>query len=357
MIWLAILLLAVGLVLLTYGADLFVKGASRIANALGISPLIIGLTLVAFGTSAPELAVSLKAVWAGETDVTIGNVVGSNILNILLILGLASVLTPLVVKRSLARKDLPFLIAVSALMWFFSRDFNIAIWEGIILFLLLNTYMFFLYLSHQKDKKAELMHELHLDDEELESEKTNPQYLKNTAFVAIGIALLVFGSDLMVNNAVEIAAALGMSTLLISLTVVAIGTSLPEIATSVVAAYKGEGDIAVGNIVGSNLFNILLVLGLSAILSPAGIQLDQQAFYFDIPVMLAITVLCLPFFISHENISKIEGAFFLAFYLIYTVALIGVSTKAAWIEHIYFVLIPVLALLIAYIVQSFRKKV
>jgi cation:H+ antiporter len=172
----------------------------------------------------------------------------------------------------------------------------------------------------------------------------------------IGIALLVFGSDLMVNNAVEIAASLGMSTLLISLTIVAIGTSLPEIATSVVAAYRGEGDIAVGNIVGSNLFNILLVLGLSAILSPAGIQLDQQAFYFDIPVMFAITILCFPFFISHENISKIEGAFFLSFYIIYTIALVGVSTKASWLTFIYIPLIPILLLLIAYIIKSFQKQ-
>jgi cation:H+ antiporter len=311
---------------------------------------------VAFGTSAPELAVSLKAVFSGQTDVTIGNIVGSNILNVLLILGLAAVFTPLAVKRSLAVKDLPFMIAVSGLTWFFSRDFAISRWEGIVLFGLFNSYMAFLYFSHKNQKADALKQELQLEEVELDTDKEQPNWLKNIAFVILGIGMLVFGSDRMVENAVFIAQALGMSTLLISLTVVAIGTSLPEIATSVVAAIRGEGDIAVGNIVGSNLFNILLVLGLSATVSPANITLDAQAFNFDIPVMFGVALLCLPFFLTSSEISKGEGFFYLAFYVLYTVALIALSLKLAWFGSLIYILYGLLGLLVLYIVRSIRSQ-
>lgn len=330
--YLEIGLLIVGLILLTFGADWFVKGASKIATVLGIPPLIIGLTLVAFGTSAPELAVSLKGVFSGETDVTIGNVVGSNILNVLLILGLAAAITPLAVKRSLARIDVPFLIVVSGLMWFFTSDLIVTRLEGVILFVLFNAYMAFLYFTNKGKKDSDIVHELHLDDPELAKEKENPHWVKNGGFILIGIAMLISGSDLMVNNAIIIAKALGMSTLLISLTIVAIGTSLPEIATSVIAAIRGEGDIAVGNIIGSNLFNILLVLGLSATIAPSGIGLDKQALNFDIPVMFGVALLCLPFFLSKGNISRKEGAIFLSYYVLYTVGLIAITIQPQWLS-------------------------
>jgi cation:H+ antiporter len=335
-------LLIVGLVLLTVGADWFVKGASKIATVLGIPPLIIGLTLVAFGTSAPELAVSLKGVFAGETDVTIGNVVGSNILNVLLILGLAAVITPLTVKRSLAKIDVPFLVFVSGLMWFFCSDLVVTRFEGVILFGLLNAYMVFLYFNNKGKKENELLHELHLDDPEIAEEKDHPHWVKNALYIIVGVTMLIFGSDLMVNNAISIAKVLGMSTLLISLTIVAIGTSLPEIATSVIAAIRGEGDIAVGNIIGSNLFNILLVLGLSATIAPSGIGLDQQAINYDIPVMVGVAVLCFPFFLSKGNLSRKEGSIFLAFYVVYTAALISITVQPSWftiIKPIFYVLL------------------
>lgn len=335
--WLQVLLLSIGLVLLTYGAEWFVKGASRMASALGIPSLIIGLTLVAFGTSAPELAVSLKGVFAGQTDVTIGNVVGSNILNVLLILGLAAVITPLAVQKKLAVKDVPFMIAVSALMWWFSNDLVISLLEGVVLFSLLNGYMFSLYLSYRKQKKADAaIGEFSVADSLLEEEKENPHWLKNISLVLLGASMLVGGSELMVTNAIEIAQFLGMSTLLISLTIVAIGTSLPEIATSVIAAIRGEGDIAVGNIVGSNLFNILLVLGLSAIIAPDGIALNRQAFDFDIPFMFWIAVLCLPFFYTHHHIHKAEGFFFLSFYVLYTLFLIAHNLYPSWETALYY---------------------
>lgn len=327
-------LLIVGLVLLTIGADWFVKGASKIATVLGIPPLIIGLTLVAFGTSAPELAVSLKGVFSGETDVTIGNVVGSNILNVLLILGLASIITPLTVKRTLAIIDVPFLIAVSGAMWYFSSDLIVTRLEGVILFGLFNAYMAFLYFSNKGKKDSDIVQELHLDDPELAKEKENPHWAKNAAFIFIGIAMLILGSDLMVNNAIVIAKTLGMSTLLISLTIVAIGTSLPEIATSVIAAIRGEGDIAVGNIIGSNLFNILLVLGLSATIAPTGIGLNKQALNFDIPVMFGVALLCLPFFLSKGYLSRKEGAIFLSYYVVYTLGLIAITIIPEWLVYL-----------------------
>lgn len=352
-------LLILGLVLLTVGADWFVKGASKIATVLGIPPLIIGLTLVAFGTSAPELAVSLKGVFSGETDVTIGNVVGSNILNVLLILGLASVITPLVVKRSLAKIDVPFLIVTSALMWYFSYDLNVTRLEGIILFVLFNAYMAFLYLNNKGNKNNDLLQELHLDEAEISEEKEHPHWIKNSVFIVVGITMLILGSDLMVNNAIIIAKVLGMSTLLISLTIVAIGTSLPEIATSVIAAIRGEGDIAVGNIIGSNLFNILLVLGLSATLAPTGIGLDQQAINFDIPVMFGVAVLCLPFFLSKGELSRKEGAIFLAYYVVYTIGLVAMTIQPQWLAFItpvFYVLLVFTALDVAYNTFSSLKK-
>lgn len=352
-------LLILGLVLLTVGADWFVKGASKIATVLGIPPLIIGLTLVAFGTSAPELAVSLKGVFSGETDVTIGNVVGSNILNVLLILGLASVITPLVVKRSLAKIDVPFLIVTSALMWYFSYDLNVTRLEGIIMFVLFNAYMAFLYLNNKGKKNNDLLQELHLDEAEISEEKEHPHWIKNSVFIVVGITMLILGSDLMVNNAIIIAKVLGMSTLLISLTIVAIGTSLPEIATSVIAAIRGEGDIAVGNIIGSNLFNILLVLGLSATLAPTGIGLDQQAINFDIPVMFGVAVLCLPFFLSKGELSRKEGAIFLAYYVVYTIGLVAMTIQPQWLAFItpvFYVLLVFTALDVAYNTFSSLKK-
>lgn len=352
-------LLILGLVLLTVGADWFVKGASKIATVLGIPPLIIGLTLVAFGTSAPELAVSLKGVFSGETDVTIGNVVGSNILNVLLILGLASVITPLVVKRSLAKIDVPFLIVVSGSMWYFCSDLNVTRLEGIILFVFFNAYMAFLYLNNKGKKNNDLLQELHLDDAEISEEKQHPHWVKNSVFIVVGITMLILGSDLMVNNAIIIAKVLGMSTLLISLTIVAIGTSLPEIATSVIAAIRGEGDIAVGNIIGSNLFNILLVLGLSATLAPTGIGLDQQAINFDIPVMFGVAVLCLPFFLSKGELSRKEGAIFLAYYVVYTIGLVAMTIQPQWLAFItpvFYVLLVVTVLDVAYNTFSSLKK-
>jgi cation:H+ antiporter len=351
-------LLIVGLVLLTVGADWFVKGASRIATTLGIPPLIIGLTLVAFGTSAPELAVSLKGVFSGETDVTIGNVVGSNILNVLLILGLASVITPLAVKRSLARVDVPFLIAVSGLMWYFCSDLMVTMVEGIILFSLLNAYLLFLYFSNKGKKNTDFLHEIQLDNQEFEQEKVHPHWAKNLVYILVGITMLVFGSDLMVNNAISIAKVLDMSTLLISLTIVAIGTSLPEIATSVIAALRGEGDIAVGNIIGSNLFNILLVLGLSATIAPSGIGLDQQAINFDIPVMFGVALLCLPFFLSKGDLSKKEGAIFLSYYVVYTAGLIAITIQPQWlsiIAPVFYTLVLFTLADVAYNIYTSRK--
>ena len=311
-----LLLLIVGFVLLIAGADLLVRGASRLALSVGIAPLIIGLTVVAFGTSAPELAVSVQAASQGESDLTVGNVVGSNVLNILLILGASAIVLPLVVNARLIRIDVPVMIAVSVLMLVLAHDGAIDRTDGIILILVLAAYLAFLLYQSRKNGDG--------DNPAIEAveagKRHNPWH--NVFFVVAGFACLVMGARWLVDSASEIALELGLSSLIIGLTVVAIGTSLPEIATSLLAALKGERDIAVGNVIGSNIFNIVCVLGISALVSPAGLVVSAAAQRFDLPVMLAVAVACLPIFFTGRLIGRWEGALFLAYYAAYLLYLL-----------------------------------
>ncbi len=306
--------LVFGLVLLVGGAEALVKSASKLAATVGISPLVIGLTVVAFGTSAPELAVSLQASMSQQTDIALGNVVGSNICNVLLILGISAMIAPLVVAQQLIRLDVPIMIGVSALVMLFGWDGRIGRSDGVILFLGGIAYTLFLLYQSRQEKDPAVQDEYAQFERRSHSSKETGL---NIGLLIGGLGMLIAGSQMLIYSAVAIATRLGVSQLIIGLTVVAVGTSLPELATSVAASLRGESDIAVGNVIGSNIFNILVVLGLSSAVSPSGTAVSPTAIAFDIPVMIAVAVLCLPICITGNKISRREGGLLLSYYLLY----------------------------------------
>lgn len=318
-----------GFILLVIGAEVLVRGAARLAARFGISPLIIGLTVVAFGTSAPEMAVSTQSAFLGQGDIAIGNVIGSNIFNVLIVLGLSALITPLLVSRQLVRFDVPIMIAAGFLAWFLAMDGSYSRLDGLILFACIIAYTSYLIFSSLKAWKLGK----NTDTDAEYSAQVNPHRyasLINVGYIFVGLILLVVGSNLLVSGAVSLAEALGLSELVIGLTIIAVGTSLPELATSLIAAWKGERDIAVGNIVGSNLFNLLAVLGLAGLVSPEKISVATSAIEFDFPVMLAVMVACLPIFFAGYRISRWEGALFLGYYFAYTAYLIMQSSGEAF---------------------------
>lgn len=309
-------LLIAGLALLVAGAEALVRGASKLAGAVGISPLVIGLTVVAFGTSAPEMAVSAAASINGQSDLAMGNVIGSNIFNVLFILGLSALVVPLSVSRQLVRMDVPVMIGVSILMVAFAWNGSISRLESAVLFAGIITYTLFLIRESRRENRVA---------SDRNPNPTRPGIgfiLVNGLLIFGGLGLLVLGSRWLVEAAIEIATVLGVSERVIGLTIVAAGTSLPELATSVMASIRGERDIAVGNVVGSNIFNILAVLGLSGLLSADGLVVASGMMALDIPVMVVTALVCLPLFYTGYRISRIEGGLFLAGYFAYTVYLI-----------------------------------
>lgn len=308
-----------GLILLVFGGELLVRGASAIAVSFHIPPLVIGLTVVAFGTSAPELGVSLQAAFAGASDVAVGNVVGSNIFNVLFILGLSALVSPLVVSSQLIRFDVPLMIGLSILTWILARDGLISRIDGGILFALLIAYLAVCVKIARRESdavKKEFEHGY-----ETPPSGSTPTWI-STAMVIVGLICLGFGSRWLVQGAVDVATRWGMSELTIGLTIVAAGTSLPEVVTSVVASVRGQRDIAVGNVVGSNLFNLACVLGLSGIIARDGIPVSDQAIRMDIPIMIVVAALCLPIFFTGRAISRIEGGFLLVCFCVYTAVLL-----------------------------------
>ncbi len=315
--WGAVVMAVGGLAVLTLGAEVLVRGAARLAVAVGISPLVIGLTVVAFGTSSPELAVSVQSALAGRAgaDIAIGNVIGSNIFNVLLILGLSAVVAPLIVSQQLVRVDVPLMIGVSVVFLLMALDGRIGRVDGAILFAGLIAYTVFAIYQGRKESRA-------VEEEYAREFGQKPrgagQIALNGVFVVVGLALLTLGSDWFVEGAIALARAFGVSELVIGLTIVAAGTSMPEVATSVMASFKGERDIAVGNVVGSNIFNILSVLGLASLVAPAGLTVAPAAFDFDIPVMIAVAIACLPIFFTGYTIARWEGFVFLGYYFAYT---------------------------------------
>lgn len=316
-----LLIFIAGLLLLIGGAEVLVRGASRLAAAFGISPLVVGLTVVAFGTSSPELAVSIKAVVSDQGGVSIGNVVGSNIFNVLFILGLSALVTPLVVAQQLVKLDVPLMILLSVLVLVLGLDGVYSRVEGLILFGGLIIYIAFLLVQSRKESPAVLEEY----DREFGEQKLSSPWL-NLVMVVVGLGLLMLGSNWFVDSAIIIARYFGVSDAIIGLTIVAVGTSLPEVVTSVIASLRGERDIAVGNIVGSNLFNIMGVLGLASLVAPAGLNVPDAVLHFDIPVMIVVAFACLPVFFTGSEISRWEGAVLLAYYVGYTLYLVLASS-------------------------------
>lgn len=326
------LLLGLGLALLVIGAEMLVRGASRLAAALNISPLVIGLTVVAFGTSAPEIAVSVQSALSGQAgaDIAVGNVVGSNIFNVLFILGLAAMIVPLFVSQQLIRVDVPVMIAVSVLLLLLALDGLLSRWNGLLLFAGIVGYTVFAVLQGRREAAAV---EVEYAQEYGEKAVGPKAWLLNIFSIASGLVMLVAGADWLVDGAISIARAFGVSELVVGLTIVAAGTSLPEVATSIIASIRGERDIAVGNVVGSNIFNILAVLGLAALVAPNGVNVSMAALHFDIPVMLAVAVACLPIFFSGHLIARWEGCLFFAYYIAYTAYLIMTATRHDWLQE------------------------
>ena len=300
--FLQIILLCVGFVMLVKGADWFVDGASGIATKFKIPQIVIGLTIVAMGTSAPEAAVSITAALKGNADITVGNIVGSNILNVLIILGLSAVITPLAVAKSTIKVDIPFMIAISLLFLVMGYDGTIALLEGIILLAVFIAYLTYLFVLAIKDK------------DNSEEDIKEMSVVKALAWTVVGLALIVYGSDVTVDAATKIAKFLGLSERFIGLTIVALGTSLPELFTSVSAARKGNADIAIGNIVGSNIFNILFVVGLSASIIPVPFA---AGFRFDTIVAIIAGVLLFVCSLKDGKLKKWAGALMLLSYVVY----------------------------------------
>ena len=323
---LTLILFIAGIVLLISGAELLVRGASRLAVAVGITPLVVGLTVVAFGTGSPELAVGVQASLAGKADITVGNIVGSNIFNVLFILGITAIVAPLIVSQQLVRLDVPLMIVVSLALLLMAMDGVIARNEGFILLAAGVAYTWLLIrISKRETAKIHSEYEqAYGHPEEIDSPG---HWFLHLLLIIAGFALLVIGSEWLVDGAVTIASAMGVSELVISLTIIAAGTSLPEVATSIIAGLRGERDIAVGNVVGSNLFNILVVVGVAGMVSRDGLLVAAPAVNFDIPVMVAAAVLCLPIFFLNYRIGRWEGALFLGYYIFYTLYLVLATTQ------------------------------
>jgi cation:H+ antiporter len=302
------------------GAESLVRGSSRLAAMIGISPLVIGLTIVAFGTSSPELVVSIKSSMIGQSDIALGNVVGSNIFNVLFILGISAIIAPLTVSQQLVRLDVPIMILVSILALIFSYSGKISSIEGIILFLGVVIYTGFLIFQSRKEEDS--VEQEYIREYGIHNDHKMKSLAINTVLIIGGLFLLVIGSRWFLGGSISLARSFGVSEFVIALTLVAAGTSLPEVATSVVASIRGERDIAVGNVVGSNIFNILAVLGLTAIFAPGGINVSPSALHFDIPVMIAVAVACLPIFFTGNVIARWEGFLFFAYYSAYIAYLI-----------------------------------
>ncbi len=312
---LPVLQLVIGIGLLTLGADFLVRGAAGLAERMGLPPLVIGMTVVAFGTSMPEVSVSIGSALIGDGGVALGNVLGSNIFNILVVLGGAAVIQPLIVDRRLVRMDVPIMVLTAVLVLVLSLNGSLGRWEGSILLTLGVVYTILLVRAGLRSNGG--------NGDGQEATRGAATLPRQIVWIAIGLVLLVVGARLLVESAQVVARDMGVSELVIGLTVVAAGTSLPELATSFVAALRGQRDIAVGNVVGSNIFNALVVLGAAGIASGRqGIPVPVGVLTFDLPVMIAVSVACLPIFFTGWSISRWEGWVFLGYYGAYLLYLV-----------------------------------
>ncbi|MFZ5952285.1 MAG: calcium/sodium antiporter [Candidatus Rifleibacteriota bacterium] len=298
-------MIGAGLYLLTIAADWLVNGAANLARRIGVSPLVIGLTVVAFGTSMPEMVVSVDASLAGNPGISVGNVVGSNIFNIAMILGIAALISPISCSRTAVKRDVPIMIGVSGLMWYLSSDRLISKYESIFLFTILIAYTLFSYIKSSPD-------EVQVD----ELSDTSTTLFSEIKLIVFGLIAMIAGSKLLLHGSVAVARVAGISDEVIGLTLIAAGTSLPELATSVVAALRGQADIAIGNCVGSNIFNILGILGVAGMILP--LEVSEHMANIDCPIMFVIALGCLPIMSTGLKITRFEGIILLTAYVAYT---------------------------------------
>ncbi len=345
-----------GLLVLVVGAELLVRGASRLAVSAGISPLVVGLTVVAFGTSSPELAVSVQSAYAGRVDLALGNVVGSNIFNVLFILGLSALVAPLVVSLQVVRQEVPVMIGASLLLVALVLDGGISRLDAALLTALIVGYTVFLVVQARRSRSS-----AEVDAGVDVGSAWDRHWGVQVLLVLAGLGLLVLGSHWLVNAAVAFAQLLGVSEIVIGLTIVAAGTSMPEVATSVMATLRGHRDIAVGNVIGSNVFNILAVLGISGLVAPTALAVAPEFLQFNLPVMVAVALLCLPIFFTGSVISRGEGALLLASYAAYTAYLVLDAQGSEWLpgyrQVMLWYVVPATVLALLWLtVAAWRKK-
>ncbi|WP_324834479.1 calcium/sodium antiporter [Pseudomonas saxonica] len=339
-----------GLVLLIAGAQLLVRCAEHIAAKLKVRPLLIGLTVVAMGSSAPQMTVSLQAAFNDTADIAVGSVIGSNIFNILVTLGLSALIIPLRVSRQLVRIDIPLMILASAMVFTLALNHQLDRLDGVLL--LGGLLIYLLLLLHQSRHSGH--HHPHHD-------RPPTSWLRTLSLMGCALLLLGIAGHLLLGAALEVASELGLSERIIGLTIVAVSTSLPELATSLIAAFRGQREIAVGNVIGSNVFNLLGVLGLTALLAPSPLSVSPNALAFDLPVMLGVAVLCLPVFYSGYRITRLEGLLFLGLYLAYGLHVVSFTTGmplASKLEHLmFFYILPALLVFVLWsAVQAWRRQ-
>lgn len=308
------LLVLIGFVALIGGGDFLVKGAVGIAAKARLSKLVIGMTVVSFGTSAPELIVSLHSASQGLPEIAIGNVIGSNIANIALVLGVTVLIFPMPVSRNSVRFDWPMMMLASILFYLFALNLTIDRWEGVVLFVLLIGFIVFIIRNSRKGNSFEVD-----EIENIDKMTMKINVWKQVLFLAIGLLGLFFGSNWLIKGATSIAESYGLSKHVIGITIIAFGTSVPELATSVVAAFKKETDISVGNLIGSNIFNIMIVLGLTGIVQPIGIE--ENVITWDLLWMLGIAVILLPMMVIRRKVGRISGVILLLIYISYIYSL------------------------------------
>lgn len=349
------ILLLLGCILLYLGAEILVRHASEFASMLGISKLIVGLTIVAYGTSTPELMVNIVASLTNNTDIAVGNVVGSNIFNILFVLGASAIICPLAVHRQIIRLDVPIMIGVSLLLWLLAFGRVMHFWTGVLLLVGIIAYTLFLIHYSKKHSQTEVAQK--------KQEKVDKKGLWiHLAWISLSLGILTVGSECLVNGSIRLARMWGVSELMISLTIVAAGTSLPELATSILAAIRGHKDIAVGNIVGSNIYNILAILGISAILAPEGLPISRSVLWVDLPVMVGAAIACFPIFTTGHTIYRWEGCVLVFYYFLYLTHLILEATHHPFFTHfqdvVYIFLLPLtfIALFARQLNQYLQKK-
>lgn len=350
--WLSLIQLGGGLLLLILGAELLVRAAMRLAASLGVRPLLIGLTVVAFGSSAPQLAVSVQAAAAENADIAVGSVIGGNIFNTLVTLGLSALIIPLRVSRQLIRLDIPLMILASLLVFALAFNEELGRLDGLVM---LGTFALYLGLLLRQSR-----HHHHAAQPPTATHRSTP-WLSSLAWMGLGLALLVVAGHLLLDAAVDVATELGLSERIIGLTVVAVGTSLPQLATSLIAAVRGQRDIAVGNVIGGNLFNLLGVLGLTALLAPTPLSVSPNALAFDLPVMLGVAMLCWPVFYSGYRITRAEGLLFLGLYLAYGLHVVWFTTGMPMADKLerlmlFFILPALCAFLLFSTFRAWRRQ-